>query len=187
MRLNEIFESIQGEGHFTGTQAIFVRFADCNLSCSFCDTDYSCKFDMTESELIKEIKKSNLRHIVLTGGEPTLQIKPNDRGYNEFVRKLRDLGYYVQIETNGTNPIPKNVDWITISPKKKWRIKEGNEIKVVYNGQSLIEYLDTDFDYYYLQPCEEKDKMNIKETIQKVKEYPQWKLSIQIQKLLKIK
>ena len=187
MKLNEIFYSIQGEGFWTGTPAIFIRFAGCNLNCSFCDTDFSYKFDMNINEILKEIKKYKSKHIVLTGGEPSLQLEINEQGYSNFIKILRDNGYYVQIETNGTIKLPNNLDWITVSPKEKWIIKKGNELKVVYMNQDLEQYKNTSFKYYYLQPLENKEKYNSKETIKAIKENPKWKLSIQTQKLLKIK
>ena len=187
MKINEIFYSIQGEGYFTGKPVIFIRFAGCNLKCSFCDTNHICKQELNEDSIIKIIKKYKSKHIVLTGGEPSLQLDINKQGYSEFVRILRDKGYYVQIETNGTIKLPNNIDWITVSPKEKWIIKKGNELKVVYQGQDLKQYENTDFDYYYLQPCEINGDYNFEDTIKTVKDNPEWKLSIQTQKLLKIR
>ena len=181
MKINEIFYSIQGEGYWTGTPAVFIRFAGCNLNCSFCDTDFSYKLDLTMAEILLMLGEYPTNHIVLTGGEPALQID------NEFVGALRNKGYYIQIETNGTQELPNNLNWITISPKENWEIKIGNELKVIYQGQILEQYEDTDFDFYYLQPCEIEGKMNIEETIKIVKNNPKWKLSIQTQKLLKIR
>lgn len=178
MKINEIFYSIQGEGFWTGTPAIFIRFAGCNLDCIFCDTDHSCKYTISVRRLVEKIKQYKCKHIVLTGGEPALQIN------NEFIRLLIGEGYYVQIETNGTRELPNNLDWITISPKADWEVKTGDELKVVYQGQDLGKYENADFKYYYLQP---ESEVNITETIEAVKENPKWKLSIQTQKLLKIR
>lgn len=187
MKLNGIFYSIQGEGFWTGIPAIFMRFAGCNLDCDFCDTDFSYKFFMDINEILEEIKKYKSEHIVLTGGEPSSQLEINERGYSDFIRILRDRGYYVQIETNGTIKLPNNLDWITVSPKKNWIVKKGNELKVIYQGQDIEQYENTNFEYYYLQPCEINGNFNYEETIKKVKENPKWRLSIQIQKILKIK
>lgn len=192
MRFNEIFYSIQGEGYFTGTPVIFIRFAGCNLNCSFCDTDFSWKFDLTINELLKRIEKYPAYHIVLTGGEPSLQLKISKRGYSEFVRVLRDKGYYVHIETNGTKKLPNNIDWITVSPKEveypnSLIVERGNAIKIIYQGQDIKKYEKMDFDYFYLQPLEKNGKTNVKECVKMVKDNPKWKLSIQTQKILKIK
>jgi len=184
MKLNEIFYSIQGEGFWTGTPAIFIRFAGCNLNCNFCDTDFAFKFDIMPSKLLNNISSYKSKHIILTGGEPALQLDINKKGYSEFIRKLREAGYFVHIETNGTTKLPNNLDWITVSPKENWKIKQGNELKIVYVGQNLEPYLNSDFEYYYLQPC---SMNNIEKCIKLVKENPIWKLSMQTQKILKIK
>jgi len=192
MKLNEIFYSIQGEGFWTGTPAIFIRFAGCNLNCNFCDTDFAFKFDIMPSKLLNNISSYKSKHIILTGGEPALQLDINKKGYSEFIRILRSKGYYIQIETNGTIKLPNNIDWITVSPKdieypKSWIIKKGDELKIINQGQDIKQYENLDFKYYYLQPCEIGGNYNFKDTIKKIKENPKWKLSIQIQKLLKIK
>jgi len=189
MKLNEIFYSIQGEGFWAGTPAIFIRFAGCNLKCSFCDTDYVFKFDITPSKLLKIVSSYKSKHIILTGGEPALQLDINKKGYSEFIRKLREAGYYIQIETNGTIKLPNNIDWITVSPKdieypKSWIIKKGDELKIINQGQDIKQYENLDFEYYYLQPC---SMNNIEKCIKLVKENPIWKLSMQTQKILKIK
>lgn len=74
MRVNEIFYSIQGEGRYTGTPAIFIRLAGCNLRCNFCDTEHQPYQDLTEEEIMRQIADFPASHIVITGGEPMLQI-----------------------------------------------------------------------------------------------------------------
>ena len=73
-KINDIFYSIQGEGYYTGNAVIFIRFSGCNLKCSFCDTDHSRYKFLTKEEIYTKIKKFNSKHIIFTGGEPTLQI-----------------------------------------------------------------------------------------------------------------
>ena len=102
-KINEIFYSIQGEGYRTGTPAVFIRFSGCNLKCPFCDTQHSSGREMSDEEIIKEICFYPTRFVVLTGGEPGLQV---DR---EFINKLHQAGKFIQIETNGTVPIPRNI------------------------------------------------------------------------------
>ena len=70
MRINEIFYSIQGEGHFAGTPAVFVRFSGCNLACVFCDTKHQSFTEMTEDEIIAKVSQYPTHHVVITGGEP---------------------------------------------------------------------------------------------------------------------
>ena len=74
MKVNEIFYSLQGEGVFTGAAAIFVRLAGCNLHCDFCDTKHEDYTIFTEEEIVKAISDYPAKHVVITGGEPTLQL-----------------------------------------------------------------------------------------------------------------
>jgi len=185
--LNEIFYSIQGEGRWVGYPAIFIRFSGCNLECFYCDTDFSLKLQLTKEAIYQIIQHYPCRRIVLTGGEPSLQLKLDKNSNSNFVQFFRDEGYKIHIESNGTRVLPKNLDWITISPKEKWIIREGNELKVIYQGQDLEQYNNTNFEYYYLQPCYTKNYVNYQETIKRVKESNKWILSVQTQKILKIK
>ena len=109
MRVNEIFYSLQGEGYFTGTPAVFVRFSGCNLSCSFCDTEHTSFTEMSEEDIVQEVCAYPAAHVVITGGEPTMQLTAS------LVDRLHAVGKYVQIETNGTYRLPRScrVDWIT--------------------------------------------------------------------------
>ena len=176
-KINEIFYSIQGEGYRTGTPAVFVRFSGCNLKCPFCDTQHSSGREMSDEEIIKEVCFYPTRFVVLTGGEPGLQVD------QEFINKLHQAGKFVQIETNGTVPLPIGIDWITCSPKEgsKVFVVNPHEIKVVYTGQDLSTYEAMTAAVYYLQPC---SCQNTEEVINYVKEHPKWKLSLQTQKIL---
>ena len=69
----EIFNSVQGEGYHTGTPSIFIRFGGCNLSCAWCDTDFSVWDKMTISEIMTEVGKYSTKRIIYTGGEPAMQ------------------------------------------------------------------------------------------------------------------
>ena len=188
MKINEIFYSLQGEGHYTGTPAVFVRFAGCNLKCSFCDTDFTSFTEMTEDDIVKETGKYPASHIVITGGEPTLQITAS------LVSKLHEAGKYVQIETNGTNVLPEgcNIDWITCSPKyKAVRLQHIDELKVVYEGQDMSTYDTLTAAEYRLQPCdtqdEEKNKEILRQSIDFILKNPKWKLSLQTHKILNVR
>lgn len=206
-KLNEIFFSIQGEGFWTGSAVLFVRFAGCNLSCPWCDTDHSLKFELNENDLIIKIIQmypdiGGRKRIVLTGGEPSLQLDIENNGSCEFIRKLRDLGFYVAIETNGTHILPNNLDWTTVSPKQgNFKIEKGNELKIINDGLNGIVldaiFEDTSFDHYFIQPCEyqkegghpdiKKNIENTQKTIHLVLRNPEWRLSIQIQKEIHIR
>lgn len=187
-KINEIFYSIQGEGAYTGTPSIFVRFSGCNLNCSFCDTVHNDFILMSDDNIIEEIMKYPADHVVLTGGEPGLQIT------KELVLRIHvEAHKHVQVETNGTVPLPDNIDWVTCSPKENFRvmIDRIHELKVVYTGQDLNQYdmLLNDVIHpvpsvRYLQPCSGE---NIEEVIDIIKLNPKWKLSIQTHKLLNIR
>ena len=74
-KINEIFYSLQGEGYYSGTPAVFVRFSGCNLSCTFCDTQHQPGTMMSLQEIVQEVNKyPNVPLVVLTGGEPSLFI-----------------------------------------------------------------------------------------------------------------
>ena len=180
MKVNEIFYSLQGEGHHSGTPAVFIRFSGCNLKCSFCDTEHQSGVEMTEEEIIDEACKYPATHVVLTGGEPSLQITAG------FIDKLHEAGKYVQIETNGTNPLPHNIDWITCSPKAggKTVVVNPDELKVVYTGQDLAAYEEMSAGCHYLQPC---SCSNTEEVIEYILKQPMWKLSLQTHKFLNIR
>jgi len=111
-RVNDIFYSLQGEGRNTGRAAVFVRFAGCNLRCPFCDTEFDTFREMTAEEIVATISQYPARFVVLTGGEPTLQVD------EAFVDLLHQHGYEVAMESNGTRPAPNNLDWLTVSPKE---------------------------------------------------------------------
>jgi 7-carboxy-7-deazaguanine synthase len=119
MIVNEIFASIQGEGHNLGAPSVFVRLAGCNLKCQWCDTKYAkTGKKMTPRQVVDEIvKKGNgIKNVIFTGGEPTLQLNEIHK-----VMGLLSSNYTYEIETNGTNPIEAYWKWdtINISPKKE--------------------------------------------------------------------
>lgn len=193
-RINEIFYSLQGEGFNTGKAAVFVRFSGCNLQCSFCDTEHRQGTVMGEREIIEEIMKYPASLIVLTGGEPSLFID------HDFVELLKiSTGKQVAIETNGTNTLPGNLDWVTLSPKGAYAggdafplvVDRCDELKVVYTGQPLEEYFNIKADHYFLQPCycadEQLRLQNRKATVDAVMADPRWRLSLQTHRLLGIR
>lgn len=136
-RVNEIFYSLQGEGHHTGRAAVFVRFSGCNLKCPFCDTDFSSYQEMTLGNIMTAV--SVWRHcgfVVLTGGEPSLQAD------DALVEALHQAGFYVAMETNGTRRTPGNRlgDGIAQEPPSDSptgeRPERINELKVIFDGKT---------------------------------------------------
>jgi len=98
--VHSVFHTIQGEGPFVGTPAIFVRFAGCNLRCFWCDTDFEAGKERTANELAQQIvelaAETNCKFIVLTGGEPMLQ------PLRELIDHEKLERFSFQIETAGT-------------------------------------------------------------------------------------
>lgn len=193
-RVNEIFYSLQGEGHNTGRAAVFVRFAGCNLRCPFCDTDFSDYREMTAEEIIREISAFPARFVVLTGGEPSLQVT------TQFIDQLHKAGFEVAIETNGTRPVPENIDWVTVSPKSPMKEeiigRQPDEIKVIFDGKTDPEdYLLSPYGEIrgglFLQPCDVgdplKNKAIVEACVEYIKLHPQWRLSLQTHKLIGFK
>lgn len=184
--VNEIFYSLQGEGHWTGKPMVFVRFCVCNLKCPFCDTDFADSKTMSCEEIVKEAESigNGCRTVVFTGGEPALQID------KELIEAFHKQSYRIHIETNGTRKLPEGIDWVTVSPKSDWQenaepvLESANELKLVYTGQTLDKWEKFNADHFYLQPC---SCSNTKEVVTYVMSHPLWNLSIQTHKLLDIK
>lgn len=111
-KINEIFYSLQGEGHHAGYPSVFIRFSGCNLSCPFCDTEHSEGVYMSDDDIFHAVNLYTASWIVLTGGEPAMHID------SDFIKMLKKAtGKKIAIETNGTLPVPPEIDWITVSPK----------------------------------------------------------------------
>lgn len=192
-KVNEIFYSLQGEGHWAGRAAVFVRFSGCNLKCPFCDTDFHNYELYTAKQLVEKVKQtaSQCRFVVLTGGEPTLQVD------NALAYALKYAGYYVAMETNGTHKVPANIDWVTCSPKYAYLanaepiIAKAHEVKVVYDGVHKVSDCEIKARYYYVQPCDVGDAQKnagiLKQTVSFVEEHPKWQLSLQQQKIINVK
>lgn len=191
-RINDIFYSLQGEGRHTGRAAIFIRFSGCNLACPFCDTDFSGYREMTDEQIVEEVlemvpdKDGVYPMIVLTGGEPTLQVD------ERLIDLLHEAGFcLVAMESNGTKNPPVNLDWLTVSPKKNVMVRKCQELKCIYDGKEKVEDHGIEADYYYLQPCDvgdaEKNAEIIGQCIEEIKKNPKWMLSLQTHKLIGFK
>ena len=193
-KINEIFYSLQGEGYHSGTPAVFVRFSGCNLRCVFCDTQHQTGEMMSLQQIVDEVNNyPNASLVVLTGGEPSLFID------EAFVAELKQkTGKQIAIETNGTRPLPNNLDWVTFSPKTAFEggdleacvLTQCDELKVVYLGQDLAQYDGIEAKYRFLQPCfvekAEQRNANMQACVEAVKSHPDWRLSLQIHRILNI-
>lgn len=205
-KVKEIFYSLQGEGFHTGKPGIFIRFSDCNLwsgleidranaICKFCDTD----FKGTDGEnggvyslfgLIGKIKEltepSGCNFLIFTGGEPLLQVD------NQIISALKESGFYLSLETNGTIRVPEGIDWITVSPKQGARLRQiqGDELKLVFPQEGLDPeyFFQFNFTHFLLQPKYGEDlELNTQLALQYCLSKPKWRLSLQTHKYLNIK
>jgi organic radical activating enzyme len=136
-KINEVFYTLQGEGAHSGIPAVFVRFSGCNLRCPWCDTEFAEFTEMSADEIVCEalsiydIPNERRKMVVLTGGEPSLQVD------TPLIDALHQAGFYICIETNGTHPLPDGIDWITCSPKMVYQ-SEGRSIsETVYQRSGL--------------------------------------------------
>jgi len=206
--VKEIFYTLQGEGARAGRPAVFCRFAGCNLwnglesgrseaICKFCDTDFigtdgtlggKYKTGGELAELINDQwpKNYEFKYVVLTGGEPLLQVD------DDLIEQLHSLGFEIAVETNGTIKAPEGIDWICVSPKSNAKVIQlsGNELKLVYPqlDASPKIFENMAFDYFYLQPMDGLDQMNnIQLTIEYCRNNPKWRLSLQTHKTIGIR
>ena len=187
MKINEIFYSLQGEGYWTGTPAVFVRLSGCNLRCSFFDTSHENGTQRKEEDIVAEVAKYPAHHVVITGGEPSLFLT------HSLVEALHQAGKFVAVETNGTHPLPDNVDWVTLSPKDRFEsnatpvLTRCNELKVVCDGTPPPTYPDIEADHHFVQPCDVGDAQEnqriMAATVAFCLEHPTWRLSLQTHKI----
>lgn len=182
-RINEIFYSLQGEGYHTGTPAVFIRFSGCNLACEWCDTNFGQYTLMSVEEIVEACMKLQKNcMLLLTGGEPALHADET------LIDALRNAGYTnIAIETNGTQPLPKGIDWVTCSPKEDTHVvlDNVNELKIVYTGQEVEKWLQlVHAPYNYLQPCSQQ---NTERIVSYILQHPHWRLSLQTQKYIGMK
>ena len=150
---------------------------------------------MSLDDILAEINQyPNARMVVLTGGEPSLWID------DAFVAAVKtQTGKLVAIETNGTRPLPSNLDWVTFSPKTGFPggdaepciLQHCDELKVVYLGQDLTQYDGIKAGHRFLQPCfspnEIQCQANMKSCVEAVMNHPGWRLSLQIHRVLNIR
>lgn len=207
--VKEIFYTLQGEGANVGRPAVFCRLAGCNLwsgreddrataICNFCDTDFvgtdgpgGGRFD-SAGQLAQAVAAQwpfsapRARPLVVcTGGEPLLQLD------DALVAALHDQGFHVAIETNGTRPAPREVDWVCVSPKpgSQLVLRTGHELKLIFPQAGALpeQFEGLNFGHFFLQPMDGPDReTNTAEAVRYCLAHPQWRLSLQTQKYLGI-
>jgi 7-carboxy-7-deazaguanine synthase len=190
IQLAEIFYSIQGEGTWTGTPAVFVRLAGCNLACDFCDTDYSTKRIASVEEVVASVREigGECPMIVLTGGEPLAQTETP-----ALIDALRRDGRRVHVESNGTifTELPADV-WLCVSPKERVdprMARRADEAKLIVDARVPEEHL-TLFESQptiLLQP-EGNKPGNVALALAYAKTHPQrFRLSLQTHKFIGVR
>ena len=188
--LVEIFESLQGEGRNTGRPVVFVRFAGCNLACPWCDTDVRRRFTATLDELLAEVKAHKAKSVILTGGEPTLV-----KGMDELIRALKGSGYWIGVETNGTNEADwlSRVDYVACSPKAEYaarvKLTKAHEVRIVASSEGILDFCREmrsriSASDYYISPCERGGEIDFATAKSVLGKLDGWSLSVQLHKIL---
>ena len=203
--VKEIFLTLQGEGAQAGRRAVFCRFAGCNLwtgrevdrakaVCRFCDTDFvgtdgTLGGKYPDAAALADVvagvwgTRSEDRYVVLTGGEPMLQVD------EALITAFHGRGFTIAIETNGTFAVPRSIDWICVSPKAGSDLVQtsGDELKLVWPqaGSDVERFAALDFAHHLIQPLDDANaKDNVRACIDLVMADPRWRLSIQTHKKL---
>ena len=206
--VKETFLTLQGEGAQAGRAAVFLRFTGCNLwsgreqdrataVCRFCDTDFigtdgpgGGRFE-TAGVLAQHVKSfwpgGGRPYVVCTGGEPALQLD------DDLVGALHAAGFEIAIETNGTKPLPAGIDWVCVSPKagSVLLITSGDELKLVYPQAEPQahprHHAHLNFASFFLQPLDGPEaEANLRRCIAYCLAHPQWRLSVQMHKVVGI-
>ena len=207
-QVKEIFYTLQGEGANAGKPAVFCRFAGCNLwsgreqdrataVCQFCDTDFvgtdgtlGGRYDNAHAlaaQMAALWPSADYAHrfVVLTGGEPLLQVD------TALVGALHAQGFQIAVETNGSLAVPAGIDWICVSPKAQAPVvqRAGQELKLVFpqKGVDPSTFEAWDFERFLLQPMDGPDRIpNTQAAIAYCLTHPRWRLSVQTHKYLGI-
>ena len=206
--VKEIFLTLQGEGAQAGRVSVFCRFAGCNLwsgreadraeaECRFCDTDFvgtdgtdGGRYETADAlaDAIARIwgAEPGGRYVVLTGGEPLLQVD------EAFIAALHARGFQIGLETNGTLEPPAGIDWVCVSPKAGTELKArtGDELKLVYPQPDAAPdaFAGLAFKRFSLQPMDGPALAdNTEKAVAYCLAHPQWRLSVQTHKVLGIR
>lgn len=191
----EDFYTIQGEGFYQGHAAYFIRLGGCDVGCVWCDVkeswDAAAHPLVSIEEIVKRVKSSGTKLVVITGGEPAM--------YNltELTDSLKKAGLQTNIETSGTYPLTGTWDWVCFSPKKfkapdASMYTQANELKVIIYNKSDFNWAEEHAAQVnascklFLQPEWSKEKEMLPLIIEYVKTNPQWEVSLQIHKYMNI-
>jgi 7-carboxy-7-deazaguanine synthase (Cx14CxxC type) len=208
--VKELVYTLQGEGKHTGRPAVFCRFAGCNLwtgreadraeaICQFCDTDFvgtdgpgggvfaePQQLAAAIADAWPAAEMGGDPFVVFTGGEPLLQLD------EPLIGAVKQAGFEIAVETNGTLDPPPGIDWLCVSPKAASRlvVTRGEELKLVYpqSGIDPADFVQLDFAHFYLQPLAgPQGREHWQAAVAYCLAHPRWKLSLQTHKLLGIR
>ncbi|WP_116125241.1 7-carboxy-7-deazaguanine synthase [Lewinella sp. IMCC34183] len=205
-KIKECFYTLQGEGAQAGRAAVFLRFTGCNLwsgreedrhaaVCKFCDTDFigtdgtnGGRYTQVQCvELVRSLWPGGGRpYVVCTGGEPLLQLD------GPLIEGLQAAGFEVAVETNGTVPVPEQIDWVCVSPKANAPlvVAGGDELKLVFPQAEPEAQPDNfthlAFEHFFLQPKDEAGQDHTPATVAYCMRNPRWRISLQTHKIMNI-
>jgi organic radical activating enzyme len=204
-QVKEIFgPTIQGEGSYSGTAVVFLRFAGCNrwsgravdkptATCWFCDTDFKGGTKMTAGDIIRELEKlGSVRTLVISGGEPTLQLDA------QLLIALKHAGFHMHLETNGSRPLGVMFDFfdhVTMSPKQareETKLEKCHDVKLLYPPPipdvTPEAFIDFPCDQRWLQPVWDEDvHAHELSACAYISANPMWRLSLQTHKIIGVK
>ncbi|HNU15179.1 MAG TPA: 7-carboxy-7-deazaguanine synthase QueE [Chitinophagaceae bacterium] len=191
----EHFYTIQGEGFHQGKAAYFIRLGGCDVGCVWCDVKDSWNAEKHPQyevgTLVKEIKKTAAKLVIITGGEPLMH------NLDALTKELKAAGLQTNIETSGAHPMSGTWDWICLSPKKfKVPLPEiiplASELKIIIFNKSDFEWAEkyaalvSSSCKLYLQPEWDKSAELMPMIIDYIKANPKWELSLQIHKYINV-
>jgi 7-carboxy-7-deazaguanine synthase len=190
----ETFHSVQGEGYWTGVNAFFIRLGGCDVHCPWCDTKHSWNAQRhplkSTHELASAANVVNPAIVVITGGEPLMH------DLYPLTTELQNADMQVHLETSGAHPFSGNFDWVTFSPKQ-FKAPHGSiysyakELKVVVTNKYDLRWAEQQAALLpktalrYLQP-EWNSPQSQDLIFNYVLQHPQWRISLQTHKLLKV-
>lgn len=189
----EQFYTIQGEGHFAGTAAYFIRLGGCDVGCVWCDVKESWDAEVHPKISVVELSEtaaaSGAPCCVITGGEPAMY------DLTELTWALKEKGMRVHIETSAAHPLRGYFDWVCISPKKfkfplESEMKKADELKIIVFNKSDFEWAEQWAGQVksdcicLLQPEWDKRDVVTPMMVEYVKSHPGWRISLQTHKYL---
>jgi organic radical activating enzyme len=193
--LMEEFYSIQGEGFNTGKAAYFARIGGCDVGCKWCDSKESwnaSKWPATPTDhILENILQCPAKAVVVTGGEPLMY------NLDYFCKQLKENKIETFLETSGAYPHSGNWDWICLSPKQNQpplqdMLSRAHELKVIIESEKDFEWAEKNAKlvnetcYLYLQPEWSKRDQMMPQIVEYILDHPQWRISIQSHKYMRI-